>query len=111
MTIAKPRLGADASHRSLEELYRLLSIAPAQELRILVGNTPAQPFLESGNERSVPPSVGSIFSSSPPSTPSSKPSAMFVSTWLMDYVRGWCLRWQQTRGCVSRNDGFGAPIS
>jgi type IV secretory pathway TraG/TraD family ATPase VirD4 len=42
---------ADASHRSIAELYRLVSIAPAEELRILVGNTPAQPFLESGNER------------------------------------------------------------
>jgi type IV secretory pathway TraG/TraD family ATPase VirD4 len=42
---------ADASHCSIAELYRLVSIAPAEELRILVGNTPAQPFLESGNER------------------------------------------------------------
>jgi hypothetical protein len=42
---------ADKSHRSIAELYRLVSIAPAEELRILVGNTPAQPFLESGNER------------------------------------------------------------
>jgi type IV secretory pathway TraG/TraD family ATPase VirD4 len=42
---------ADTSHRSIAELYRLVSIAPAEELRILVGNTPAQPFLESGNER------------------------------------------------------------
>jgi hypothetical protein len=39
-----------ANHRS-EELYRLISTADTEELRILVKNTPAQPFLESGNER------------------------------------------------------------
>ncbi len=45
-------LGArDARFRNLAELYRLVSIAPADELRVLVENTPAQPFLESGNER------------------------------------------------------------
>ena len=45
-------LGArDPTQRNLAELYRLVSIAPAEELRIIVENTPAQPFLESGNER------------------------------------------------------------
>jgi type IV secretory pathway TraG/TraD family ATPase VirD4 len=45
-------LGArDPAQRNLAELYRLVSMAPAEELKILVENTPAQPFLESGNER------------------------------------------------------------
>jgi type IV secretory pathway TraG/TraD family ATPase VirD4 len=45
-------LGAtDSTHRSVGELYRLVSVASAEELRILVSNTSAQPFLESGNER------------------------------------------------------------
>jgi type IV secretory pathway TraG/TraD family ATPase VirD4 len=33
------------------ELYRLLTSAPLDELRVMLGGTPAQPFLESGNER------------------------------------------------------------
>ena len=33
------------------ELYRLLTSGPIDELRILVAGTPAQPFLEAGNER------------------------------------------------------------
>lgn len=41
----------EAQYRSLAELYRLINIAPAEELKILVENTPAQPFLEAGNER------------------------------------------------------------
>ncbi|HQR54246.1 MAG TPA: type IV secretion system DNA-binding domain-containing protein [Burkholderiales bacterium] len=41
----------DAGVRSLPELYRLLSAADSDELRILVAGTPAQPFLEGGNER------------------------------------------------------------
>ena len=33
------------------ELYRLLTSAPAEELRILLEGTPAQPFVEDGNQR------------------------------------------------------------
>jgi type IV secretory pathway TraG/TraD family ATPase VirD4 len=45
-------LGAkDRQYRDVRELYRLTSTAETEELRILVRNTPAQPFLESGNER------------------------------------------------------------
>jgi type IV secretory pathway TraG/TraD family ATPase VirD4 len=45
-------LGAkDKQYRDVNELYRLISTAETEELRILVKNTPAQPFLESGNER------------------------------------------------------------
>ncbi len=47
-------LGArDPAQRNLAELYRLVSMAPAEELKILVESTPAQPFLESGNERMI----------------------------------------------------------
>lgn len=41
----------DASYRTVSELYRLITMAPAEELKLLVANTPAQPFLEEGNER------------------------------------------------------------
>jgi hypothetical protein len=41
----------DASIRDLSELYRLLTCASTDELRILTAGTPAQPFLEGGNER------------------------------------------------------------
>ena len=41
----------EAGIRSLPELYRLLTSASSDELRILVAGTPAQPFLEGGNER------------------------------------------------------------
>jgi type IV secretory pathway TraG/TraD family ATPase VirD4 len=41
----------DPSLRDVGELYRLISIASAEELKVLVANTPAQPFLEPGNER------------------------------------------------------------
>jgi type IV secretory pathway TraG/TraD family ATPase VirD4 len=45
-------LGAkDPQYRDARELYRLISTAETEELRILVKNTPAQPFLEPGNER------------------------------------------------------------
>jgi type IV secretory pathway TraG/TraD family ATPase VirD4 len=45
-------LGAkDKPYRDVNELYRLISTAETEELKILVKNTPAQPFLESGNER------------------------------------------------------------
>jgi type IV secretory pathway TraG/TraD family ATPase VirD4 len=45
-------LGArDPAQRNLAELYRLISMASAVELKIIVESTPAQPFLESGNER------------------------------------------------------------
>ena len=37
--------------RSCGELWRLLSSAPAEELRMLVASTPAQPFLEADNAR------------------------------------------------------------
>ena len=37
--------------RDTGELYRLLTAASSEELRILLEGTPAQPFLESGNER------------------------------------------------------------
>jgi type IV secretory pathway TraG/TraD family ATPase VirD4 len=37
--------------RSCGELWRLLSIAPAEELRMLVASTPAQPFLDAENLR------------------------------------------------------------
>ncbi len=36
---------------NLEELYRLLLVAEARELSALLEGTPAQPFLEPGNER------------------------------------------------------------
>ena len=35
----------------MSELYRLLTCASTDELRILTAGTPAQPFLEGGNER------------------------------------------------------------
>jgi type IV secretory pathway TraG/TraD family ATPase VirD4 len=41
----------DPSRRTVAELYRALTIAETEELRLLVAGTPAQPFLESGNER------------------------------------------------------------
>jgi type IV secretory pathway TraG/TraD family ATPase VirD4 len=41
----------DAGIRSLPELYRLLTAADSDELRLLTAGTPAQPFLEGGNER------------------------------------------------------------
>jgi type IV secretory pathway TraG/TraD family ATPase VirD4 len=41
----------DAGIRNLAELYRLLTAADSDELRLLVAGTPAQPFLEGGNER------------------------------------------------------------
>ena len=36
---------------TLGELYRVLTMAPYEELKILVQDTPAQSFLENGNER------------------------------------------------------------
>ena len=41
----------EAGVRDLAELYRLLTSASPEELRLLVQGTPAQPFLEDGNER------------------------------------------------------------
>jgi type IV secretory pathway TraG/TraD family ATPase VirD4 len=41
----------EAGVRDLNELYRLITCASTEELRILTTGTPAQPFLESGNER------------------------------------------------------------
>jgi len=41
----------EAGIDSLPELYRLLTAADSDELRLLVAGTPAQPFLEGGNER------------------------------------------------------------
>jgi type IV secretory pathway TraG/TraD family ATPase VirD4 len=41
----------DAGIRDLNELYRLITCASTEELRILTTGTPAQPFLEGGNER------------------------------------------------------------
>ena len=41
----------DPSFRTVSELYRLITMAPTEELKLLVANTPAQPFLEAGNER------------------------------------------------------------
>ena len=41
----------EAGIRDPAELYRLLTAAESDELRILVAGTPAQPFLEGGNER------------------------------------------------------------
>jgi len=40
-----------AGVRDTAELYRLLTAASTEELRLLVGGTPAQPFLDAGNER------------------------------------------------------------
>lgn len=40
-----------AGVRDVGELYRLLVIAPTEELRLLTAGTPAQPFLEENNER------------------------------------------------------------
>ena len=48
---AVTRQTADAGVRELSELYRLLTCATIEELRILTTGTPAQPFLEGGNER------------------------------------------------------------
>jgi hypothetical protein len=41
----------EAGVRDLNELYRLITSASTDELRILTQGTPAQPFLEGGNER------------------------------------------------------------
>jgi type IV secretory pathway TraG/TraD family ATPase VirD4 len=41
----------EAGVRDLAELYRLITMAPVEELRALVGGTPAQPFLEPENAR------------------------------------------------------------
>jgi len=41
----------DAGIRDLNELYRLITCASTEELRTLTTGTPAQPFLEGGNER------------------------------------------------------------
>ena len=41
----------EAGVHDLAELYRLLTSASTDELRILTTGTPAQPFLEGGNER------------------------------------------------------------
>jgi len=41
----------EAGSHSLPDLYRLLTAADSDELRLLVAGTPAQPFLEGGNER------------------------------------------------------------
>ena len=41
----------EAGTRDLAELYRLLTSASPEELRMVVRHTPAQPFLEEGNER------------------------------------------------------------
>ena len=41
----------DAKQHATVELFRLLTTAPTQELKTLLARTPAQPFLESGNER------------------------------------------------------------
>ena len=35
----------------LAELYRILTAAPKEEIKLLVGGTPAAPFLEDGNEK------------------------------------------------------------
>jgi type IV secretory pathway TraG/TraD family ATPase VirD4 len=40
-----------ANVHELRELHRLVATAPSDELRLLLGGTPAQPFLEPGNER------------------------------------------------------------
>jgi len=40
-----------AGHHNPSELWRLLAMAPAEELRPIVANTPAQPFLEAANAR------------------------------------------------------------
>jgi hypothetical protein len=37
--------------RSTAELFRILTSAPHEELKLLLAGTPAQPFLEGGNER------------------------------------------------------------
>jgi type IV secretory pathway TraG/TraD family ATPase VirD4 len=41
----------EAGIHSVPELYRLLTNAGSEELKVLVAGTPAQPFLEGGNER------------------------------------------------------------
>jgi type IV secretory pathway TraG/TraD family ATPase VirD4 len=41
----------EAGRRNAAELWRLIAIAPATELRPIVANTPAQPFLEPENAR------------------------------------------------------------
>jgi hypothetical protein len=48
---AVARQSNDAGIHDLSELYRLLTCASTDELRILTTGTPAQPFLEGGNER------------------------------------------------------------
>lgn len=47
---------------SVEELWRLLTMAPADELRVLVAGTPAQPFIEPENSRMFS-SIRSVMSS------------------------------------------------
>ena len=41
----------DSPRATMEELYRLLLVADMRELALLLDGTPAQPFLEPGNER------------------------------------------------------------
>jgi type IV secretory pathway TraG/TraD family ATPase VirD4 len=41
----------ERGRRSVTELWRLIAIAPSMELRSIVANTPAQPFLEPENAR------------------------------------------------------------
>ena len=41
----------EAGITSLDDLYRLLTAVDSAKLRILTAGTPAQPFLEGGNER------------------------------------------------------------
>ena len=48
---ALSRQTRDAGVTDLPELYRLLTVAGHEELRMLCAGTPAQPFLEGGNER------------------------------------------------------------
>jgi hypothetical protein len=40
-----------AGIRDIADLYRVLTSAPLEELRLMLEETPAQPFLEPGNER------------------------------------------------------------
>jgi type IV secretory pathway TraG/TraD family ATPase VirD4 len=43
--------GGENAYASVPELYRLLTMADSEELKLLLEGTTAQPFLESGNER------------------------------------------------------------
>ena len=45
------RRGHERGHGSVAELWRLVAVASSEELRLIVADTPAQPFLDTDNAR------------------------------------------------------------